>query len=293
MVQKLTIVVTCTDRKSAQPEPALMVRNLAPGSIAERSDLWTAGLEGAAHRVPLRQLYRGDAWTQALRLETTARATGFHPRLIVASAGLGLVEADVSSPPYAATFTPRQADSVGSTQIEAQAWWQSLTSRSASTRDHLRDPTLLVLSKSYADAMHQDLGELAGRDDVVIFGGSDAVPEDLRVAADRGLRTALGGTTTSLNLRTAIAWLERLPTPRISGNRRHEAWKAWASTASRAEVYDRQPLTDTQVLAFVRVARRDDPSLSKTRALRLLRDAGHACEQRRFGELFQSALEAI
>ena len=125
MVQKLTIVVTCTDRKSAQPEPDLMVRNLDPGSIAERVDLWRDGLERATLRVPLRHLYRGESWTQALRLEATARAAGFQPRLIVASAGLGLVEADEEAPPYAATFSPRQADSVGSTQVETRAWWQS------------------------------------------------------------------------------------------------------------------------------------------------------------------------
>jgi len=291
VVQKLTIVVTCTDRKSAQPEPHLMLRNLPSRSRDERVDLWKARLESAPSRAPLRNLYCGESWTQALRLEASAHAAGFDPTLIVASAGLGLVEVDVLSPSYAATFSPRQVDSVGSTQFETSEWWQSLAPRSTSARNHLNAPTLLVLSKNYADAMAQDLNQLDGRDDVVIFGGSDAVPTELRVPADRGLRAALGGTATSLNLRTAIAWVNRLPAPTISGNRDHAAWRTWASTTSQAEVYNRQTLSDLQVLDFVLNARRADPALSKSRALRLLRDSGHACEQRRFSELFQSAME--
>ena len=103
--------------------------------------------------------------------------------------------------------------------------------------------------------MAEDLRGLTGRDDVVVFGGSDVVPHDLRVAADRGLRAALGGTATSLNLRTAIAWLERLPHPTVSGNRDHTAWKTWAAENSRPDRYDRLPLTDAQVVDFVRRSR--------------------------------------
>ena len=290
MTRKLTIVVTCTDRKSAAPSPALMVRNLPASPITERAHLWRDNL-AAAPRVPLRQLYVGETWTQVRRLEATAELVGFEPTLLVASAGLGLVDAASSAPAYGATFTPGQPDSVGANSTQTQGWWRALADTSDAAREHLVDPTIFVLSKSYADAMAGDLRGLTGRDDVVVFGGSNVVPQDLRVAADRGLRASLGGTATSLNLRTAIAWLERLPHPTVSGNRDHATWKTWAAENSKPDRYDRLPLTDSQVIDFVRQLKSTDPSLSKSRALRLLRDSGRACEQRRFGSLFEEAME--
>ena len=38
--QKLTIIVTCTDRKSATPDDELMVRNLPTGQVSARARVW-------------------------------------------------------------------------------------------------------------------------------------------------------------------------------------------------------------------------------------------------------------
>ena len=148
MAQKLTIVVTCTDRKSAQPEPDLMVRNLPAASIAERVDLWKTRLASATDRVPLRQLYHGESWTQVTQTRSIGRSSWVRPDSDRRVGRPGPVEADAPSPAYAATFSPRQADSVGATRSKPGLGGGHSASRSTSARDHLNDPTLLVLSKS-------------------------------------------------------------------------------------------------------------------------------------------------
>lgn len=288
MGQKLTLVVTCTDRKSAVPASALLVRNLPEGSPVERSAMWIERLRGADNAVPLHRLYQGESWSQAMRLEASARAAGFTPELIVASAGLGLMSASDSAPSYGATFTSRQPDSVAPNSGLARAWWTALSARpeARSFQEITEGASIAVLSASYASAMAADLKCLSGRADVVVFGGSQDVPADVRLPADRQLRSVLGGTATSLNLRTARAWIERLPHARIEGHRDHPAWRDWVSSARRQDSYDRQPVSDAQVSDFVQRSRATIEGITYTRALRLLRDAGIACEQKRFRRIF-------
>src|SRR3954471_8469100 len=113
MTTKLTLVVTCTDRKSAPPPAELRVRNLPKRDLSERFQHWTARLAAASDKIPLSALYQGEAWSQVVRLELALRNAGFGPTLLVASAGLGLQPVTSPAPPYSATFAPAQADSVG------------------------------------------------------------------------------------------------------------------------------------------------------------------------------------
>ena len=67
-MQNLTIVVTCTERKSLPVSADLQIRSLPDGSIPERYDTWRARLDRAVDRVPLDLLYAGEAWAQVKRL---------------------------------------------------------------------------------------------------------------------------------------------------------------------------------------------------------------------------------
>jgi hypothetical protein len=49
-------------------------------------------------------------------------------------------------------------------------------------------------------------------------------------------------------------------------------------------------MTDAQLSRLIRKLKSADPGLSATRALRQVRDAGIACEQKRFGQLFSEAM---
>ena len=123
----------------------------------------------------------------------------------------------------------------------------------------------------------------------LVFGGSNQIDPAIRVPSDRSLRRSLGGTTTSLNVRMATKWLEIAATTGLTSAKTKDRWDEWRDTASSADNYDRIPLSDEAITEFIHALRRADHGLSKTRALRQLRDAGHACEQRRFGTLFNNA----
>lgn len=291
-MRKLTVIVTCTDRKTVPVTPELRVRSLAPGSVEDRAAAWAVKIRAARGKRPLRQLYQGETWAQVGRLENAARRAGYEPRTLVASAGLGLRDLEYDAPAYGATFSRPHEDSVGSTQDQARDWWRALLSPNGAGPDTLpvmEGPMLWVLSESYARVIATDLLERSATDDLLVFGGSAEVPAEHRVPSNRALRSHLGGTATSLNLRMASRWIEIAGTRDVFAEGMRDFWDAWCTGVEQHDRYDRTPVTDGAVLDFIRALRRTEPTLTKTRALRQFRDAGLACEQRRFGALFVQA----
>ncbi|KAF2418121.1 hypothetical protein B2K11_09570 [Microbacterium sp. B35-30] len=288
MSQKLTIVVTCTDRKSLSVPEQRMLRSL-PGSPPAVST-WTQRIDSAVRVVPLRTLYQGDAWSQLPRLEEASRVAGFEPTTYVASAGLGLRPVSSVAPAYGATFTPNQPDSIRGSVEQQRVWWDGLNEWNGSRGEVPEgNPTLFVLSQRYADVLAPLVAKSAVASSVLVIGGSNAVAPSLRLPADARLRSAVGGTLGALNMRTAVAWMERLTEPAIDSPRARASWNTWAEGARRDEQYRRTPLGDDEVLEAVRLIRTEQPAISRTRALRMLRDNGFACEQKRFAHLFESA----
>lgn len=289
---KLSVVVACSDRKSEAPAPGLRVRDLPAGPLATRSAVWLSRLRATGGTRTLIDLYRGEGWFVAREVIAAARRAGFSPELLVASAGLGLRSAESVASGYAATFAVAQPDTVGNSTADLRGWWRHLrASPDALDPDvALRGRVLLVLSNAYAAAMHSDLVALGSRrDDVLMIGGAVDVPGITRLPADRRLRSALGGTATGLTMRMAHTWLDSLEGSTLANPARLQQWRSWAEAVGQDESWQRRPLTDSQILQFIREARSADPGLSRTRALRTLRDSGRACEQSRFAELYRTA----
>lgn len=287
---KLTIVVNCTERKSQTPTPQLQARSLPQYSLEERVRQWRRRVDEACPSSALIDLYQGEAWQQVRGLADDAANLGFKVRLLVASAGLGLRDVNSKGPAYAATFAGGHQDTVTPPGPASQVWWKALEEfdDSESLAKTADDRVLLVLSENYARAMHRNLEELADRGgDLLLVGGAKTVEGLPRLPANMGLRRQVGGTASSITLRMARLWLAQRESRDIYHPQDAQRWSSWAGSVSNLERYDRQPISDAEVRAHVVRLKTTDPSLSATRALRILRDAGIACEQKRFGQLFR------
>lgn len=286
--RKLTLVVSCTDRKFGVPTAGLLARSLPEGDTAERVAEWNRRVLASPAVGQLLDLYKGESWAQTKRLAKTAREAGYDPEVLVASAGLGLRRVEDHGPAYAATFSRGHRDSVAPTLADTRTWWLKLA-HGASVPEG--QPSIWVLSEAYALAMQKELTGL-NPDSALVFGGSSLTPDQLRIRSNRNLRAALGGTITSLNTRMAIRWLEMCGNAGPMSPQVRNAWDNWTDQVQQSEAYNRLPLTDEAVLQFIRDLRRQQPECSKTSALRDLRSAGFACEQSRFSRLFEEAATA-
>ena len=222
----------------------------------------------------------------------------------IVSAGYGLVPISASLESYSATFSPGSDDSVA--QRDSQAWWDFL----ASWRNHdlsgprnltelaLHDtsaPMIVALSKTYLQAVLHDLTRAADAmgkkaDLLLVSTGtpSDSL-EEVQLPCDARFLTSLGGSRTSLNARVA----DRI----IATSDRHQFDSAKVRNLLQKDLdrskdilrYDRRKQTDFEIRNWIRTRLNTD-CFSRSSLLREFRDAGFACEQRRFAELYEEAI---
>ena len=292
-MKQLTLILTCTDRKAIAPPPQLTARSLPAVSVEERCGLWTERMSTTdTATIPLEDLYKGDSWVQQRNVVRMAEGKA-QTHALVASAGLGLQDLGSSHPSYAATFAPGHLDTVCAPN-DSTVWWAGLQEETGGYQvAQLRGRVLAILSTPYARAMDQDLRLLASLADVevLLIGGWKDIPGITRIPADRTLRKALGGTVGSLLPRMAKQWLDLWDGAALDSDSAQARWKEWTESARVHEQYSRKPMSDREVLDVIGQLRLKDPQISATLALRMLRDAGSACEQKRFGRLFASARE--
>jgi hypothetical protein len=307
----LHIIVTCTDRKRGAA-PAVRARDLPDRLPIElRLHRWVETLTAApGQRMPASELYLGDHWQVASSLPEVAASRGIDARLWVASAGYGLVSPEAELQPYAATFAPRVADSVvrdGDAADAPRRWWEGLArwrgpqTRTPRTLTQLADAEapsaiLVVVSAVYLAALATDAEAAAQRlhrrDSLMILSAGARPRGSLAehvLPADARLQAALGGTRQSLNVRTARWLIEHADDyeldPTVARHRLVEELK----TQPALERFDRKPLNDDEVSAYIEEALKENGRPTKSVLLRRLREDGYACEQRRFGELFVNA----
>ncbi len=309
----INLVVSCTNRKRYPPRPGLAVRDLSSGDMAERLHTWRERLLSVpADRYRADQLYSGDHWAVARGIPSLLSRSGLTIRLWVCSAGYGLISCDSLLKSYQATFAPGSDDYVAvhakDRTAAARTWWQGvctvpLIEGEATPRTlaqlaaaHPRTPMLVALSVDYLDALADDLHEVLQRPffqkhlSIVSCGavGQRRAWAQNLLPCDGLMSAAVGGALTSINVRIARHLLASLNGSEPTVDRLATLARCIPRAGTAAP--ERQPRSDRQVLAFIRKALCRSPAPSRSRLLRECRDAGLACEQGRFAQLYRVAV---
>ncbi|AXV05051.1 tgtA5 cluster protein 2 [Euzebya pacifica] len=307
-MSRIDIVVPCVDRKRADAATSASLASVRRADLDQQLALWEEQLLSPARdAMTARERYMGEAWLQSQQLEDDAREAGFSPVLWVASAGYGLIAADDEIVGYGATFSPPSEDDAGldpsgrRSAVRRRQWWKALArSRALRTGRPRRlaelppsnggAPVMVVASSAYAAAFGTDLSELLSHPQaMLVCAGKDLDGTADDPAFDARIEDKLApGTRLSLNQRAASLVVQRLG----RGLDRDEIASSLRDTTALARpkvVPDREVTTDEQVKAFIRTQLDRDPTLTRSPLLRKFRDdAGKACEQKRFGKLFEA-----
>lgn len=309
----IRVVVTCTDRKTATPLGDLRLRN-HPEDLAGRASSWLAavGRAPAPYR-SARDLYKGEHWSVINRFAGQTMPGGWSPDVWVASAGYGLVPLTAPLVAYSATFAAGHADSVSATggrpsTEHNQTWWAMLADWEGPVSGQPRTiaalaakdpeiPLLFVGSNNYLRATGPDL--TAAREElvdpallaVVSAGAKYQGLHDNLLPGDARLQNALKGSRLSLNARIAALLLANADRHEFELPRTAAFVETLLAEQPALTVYDRTPLSDDEVIAYIREQWTPSPGASRTELLRRLRASGRACEQKRFSALYSTALE--
>lgn len=302
------VVLSCTSRKRVSASSDLTLRNIHKRDVTERACEWIERAKDAPAIASIADLYAGEYWHEGLGLVQDVAAGGAAD-LWAVSAGLGLVNGCDRVPAYAATFNRSHLDSVVTSDADAstqrQLWWHTVAKWSgcptkrnqARTIESLardRNAHLLIcVGPDYLDAITDDLRraqELAGSRMVVISSGQPMPGfEDVWVQYAGKLRLRFGGSLSSTGIRLARALVEKSNGRPLDAADARDRVRTFERSTAALPRFDGSRLSDADVVKWIRADARANPGTSKTAALRRLRDAGHACEQHRFGELHASA----
>lgn len=311
MRQRLHIIAACADRKRIAPTPARCLRSHRAIPATSRLRSFVSALESKAGTpLPAVELYVGGYWATVRELPELASGVGLDATLWVASAGYGLVPASCPLYSYSATFQVGVPDSVASGASEHSArdqvlaWWEGLASWKGPARRSPRriadlaadDPgayALVIASPRYVQAMRRDLkaaGHLLGNRLSIVSSvneGEEVGLSSMLVPSEASLLPVVGGSLPSLHARVArdIILGSRkfgLHTPHLQAR-----YRKLIESSPYAGMPQRDASTDAEVVAFVKSALKASPRLTHTPALRMWRDSGRACEQKRFRRLFQ------
>ena len=300
------VITSCTQSKRLTAPDALHGGNLdREAPVEERCLDWCARLQAASEpTVAARDLYKGDHWQVSLEIAASA-PQGHSCRLWVASAGHGLIDVDCPVHSYAATFRTDQEDSVVRSSTEARAWWTGLTvdaqARSAepSSLEALvaEDPAaglIVVASPSYINALEVDLSAAirlmsdASRAIIVSAGkprkASPLSPQWL--SFDARIRTIVGGGMQGLNARVARFLCQSAGSWPLTVEAAQACLDEACHSIERFRYPSRDGQSDAALTEFIEEELRTDSRVTKTGLLRKLRSMGLACEQKRFGALF-------
>lgn len=301
------VITTCTARKRKPIPDSLRVSALPQAPIAEVASDWVGRLSATVDLFPARDIYGGRSFQEALLAADLLDA-----RLLIVSAGLGLVSADARVPPYACTVVIDAPDSIVSRvtgYYSIAGWWQELgavSPFSQSLASVVADSDGLIcaaLSDAYIKMIARDFCALpaevlarlrlftrASVEHVAPALRPFVMPYDDRLDGPdspvRGTRGDFAGRA----LHHFAEFIARAGDDRSAGE--HGAAVAFALTDWRmAARFDRKRLDDAAVLGLIREHWEAERG-SAARLLRCLRDdLGVACEQRRFADLARQVRE--
>lgn len=314
-MQKLHIVLSCTARKRALEPGYPRLRSVGRVPVSDRVAQWAALVSTAPRRYVAADLYAGEYWQTGIELTSRAELAGA-TRVSVVSAGLGLVGIHDELPMYSATFAAGHSDSVLAASGSAahsqmrQQWWDGLTraavlghhrpGRLVDLAEQEPDASVMVCTgRSYLDAVAGDLTALVERlgdpERVMVFasGAPLAGLERCWVTVPGNLRLTLGGSLSSTSPRAAMAVLAELGTSPPSADRARSIVGKLAAATGALPSFDRRRQGDDMILEWILDYLAEVPNGNKTAALRRFRDEGNACEQARFGRLFDHAGEMV
>ena len=295
------IVTTCTNRKRHAPEPTLSASELASGPSDEVASAWRERLFAAKRPWPAGSLYLGRAFSDAARA-----AKAVDGRLLIVSAGLGLISAESLAPSYDLTVAANATDSIlRKTGEPARAWWSQIESILEPTPAMDGESLILAaLSRPYLDMVAAAWShwpterlnrlrlfskEAPGATLGAPFEGAWMPYDDRLDRVDCG---AYAGTQSDFAQRALKHFVDKIGTaPGDIVNHRTAVLAALEGLEAR-ERPTRKRLDDSEIRALIL----RDWSLVKGRSgamLRHLRDTlGVACEQGRFKTLFHAVASA-
>ena len=293
------LISSCTNSKKNTAHPTLKISNLSTKWPLHRAiDQWLENITNSNPEVTALDLYKGASWQSTLE---TYRLLSSHieTKLFVASAGYGLIKAEKKITSYDSTFAANTENSISrfhntSSDHSNTVWWDAINK--ITINDFSKDSTFfIILPYEYLLATQNFIKSLIEKfeNKVLIFTANQkSVPcfmNPYLIQFDTRFNTFQKGTASSL-LQRAVQWVSKEIIEKNIPLTRDAIQKHIDKTLSKHEKFEmpkREKIDESSIREKIVKMIESGQVNSASQGLRLFRQNGFACEQKRFGKLFR------
>ena len=306
---KVHLITNCSSGKSSKLGKKVQIKSICNENHSP-SKAWLELLKRKKNLLEAIDVYVGDHWSQVKDVFNA------NIPVWVVSAGYGFISAKEKITSYDATFNGNHENSVsrffyGSTLAEKNSiWWDQINDTNSLSsagpierlyKSNESDVFFIVVPPNYLKVLEPELKKLVAsgvindKNTFIISSKQNLEPslKEFFFQSKDNLCKKLKGSRISLNIRLANYVIKRLETQRDISSQVKSIYKGLFEELPPAEKFNRKKMTDEDVFQFLRgeLQSRNDKFPSASYLLRVLRDNGMACEQKRFGKIYKEFIE--
>lgn len=294
------LISNCTNSKRHIPKETLLIKNYNLKDIKESIKIWEKNLlineEDKSNAI---DLYIGHSWKETQKSIEILTKLG-NVKLLISSAGYGLIDSEEKINSYQATFAKSSENSIhnfknNSLQNPTIIWWDSINKFDLAKIK--RDSYIFInVSYEYLIAMQNTIKELIETHKnklFIIVLSKEKLPDIYNkniITFDSRFNSFEKGTFSSIIQRFTRWLFNEIVENNIELNHKkiQTYIDSFLASQSTYKIPERTQLSDSQILEIIKDQIKTKNISSKSMGLKELRREGFACSQERYGKLFTS-----
>lgn len=292
------LLSNCTSSKRLVPEENMLIKNYSFNDINTSINEWKKNSESTTSNViTANELYKGHSWQETLKnVDILSQISP--TKLLISSAGYGLINSDQKINSYQATFSKGNENSIynfknDSISTPTTIWWDRIDKFDISKLDESAY-VFINVSYEYLIAMQNTIKQLIDifKDKLfIIVLSKNKLPDFYTkniLRFDTRFNSFENGTISSIIPRFS-RWLFKEIVDKSLEFDNKEIQKHinnFLSKFSKYELPNRKQLTDENISNLIIKQIQTKNIRSKSSGLKDLRSQGYACSQERYGKLY-------
>lgn len=296
----INIISSCTNSKKQTPSKAFKIASFKTDMhLEDVIDIWNRNIEKKTDVVyEATKLYKGGAWRATLDTDAVL-ASKFNTNLYVASAGYGLIHSKTQICSYDSTFASSTINSINKFVVNSDknaniVWWNMVNKFQLFSFQE-GSYFFIVLPHEYLSAAQDTIKLLIEKFDKNVFifiANKHPIPLFMKnniVKFDSRFNNFQAGVLSNM-LQRAVLWLSNeiikkdIP---LSHRELQNHIEIEMASYKKFNMPVRSKLTEEEIRIKIKNMILKDEISSASKGLKAFRNAGFACEQKRFGKIFR------
>jgi hypothetical protein len=287
---EILLLVACTQSKRIPSSAILNASQYSQCSLESMARQWLEAQKNVRLDIVANKLYKGNYWAKASSLHSKFNLP---IKKMIVSAGFGLVDWEQYITSYSITFSPNLPDSIpNASSIGDRFKWWSLLGGPEKLENHLTNNNCYIipaLPLYYLEVILPTLYKFKSRSIIVTSQYSQKTFQkynDFIITLTKNASNTLGGLSSTLIPRCIQYLLDNIENiNEINSNKIIYLLNKLEYSPQKNQS---QRVKNLNIQSWITDKLIDDPYLSASKALQILRKEGFAHEQKKFHRLFNN-----